>query len=268
MPEPAAPPESRAWLRPELLRSWTEFLLVAALLIAYPIRNSTFGALHGSSKMFLGLLLSDRHMLWSIFWESLVLAVFFFYLQWRGWRPADFKIGLGWQTSAQGVALLFLAWGCSIVAVFALIFTAFHLQTAHPTFLSFVAASSPGLGPGHFHLNWLLMLGAMIVNAFAEELVFMGYIFNQIAARSGPAFALPVTVFLRMACHTYQDPMHLAGIGVLFTVFAVWYWRGRKLWPLIFAHTLLDTTSFTFILLIVHLRQHLGVALVYFNQQF
>jgi hypothetical protein len=92
----------------------------------------------------------------------------------------------------------------------------------------------------------------------------MGYIFNQIAARRSPALALPVTIFLRLACHTYQDPMHLAGIGVLFTFFAVWYWLGRKLWPLIFAHILLDTTSFSLILLLAQLRRHLGVALVYF----
>jgi membrane protease YdiL (CAAX protease family) len=259
-----APPETRAWLRPELLRSWTEFLFVAALLIAYPVRNSTWGALHGSSREFILLLLNNHHMLWSIFVESLALAAFFFYLSWRGWRPADFKIGLGWGTSAQGVALLFLAWGGSIVAVFTFVFAAFHLQTAHPNFLSFLTASMPALGTADFHLNWLLMFAAMIINAFAEELIFMGYIFNQIAARRSPAIALPATIFLRLACHTYQDPIHLAGIGVLFTIFAVWYWFGRRLWPLILAHILLDTTSFSLILLLAHLRRHLGVALVYF----
>jgi membrane protease YdiL (CAAX protease family) len=269
MPEIVPAPDSRRdWLRPELLSSWSEFLLVSALLIVLPIRSSTLAAFHGSSKQFLLLLLDDRHMLWSIFCESLVLAGFLYYLHKRGWRPADFKIGLGWLTSAQGIILLGIAWLCSIAAVVTLLTGAFYLQTAHPTFPAFVMANSPSLGSGTPHLHWALMFVAMVVNAFAEELVFMGYIFNQIAARRGPVVALVVTVFLRLACHTYQDPMHLAGIGVLFTFFALAYWNLRKLWPLIFAHLLLDTLSFTLVLVLMALRQHLGVALVYFGQQF
>ena len=44
----SAPPP-RPWLRPELIRSWGEFVIVAALVMALPIRNSTVAALHGSS---------------------------------------------------------------------------------------------------------------------------------------------------------------------------------------------------------------------------
>ena len=250
---------TRTWLRPELLRSWTEFLLVAALLIGFPIRNSTRGALHGSSGHFFELLLNNSHMLGSIVAESSALALFLWYLHRRGWRPADLKIGIGWRTSAEGVALLLLGWGGAIVTVMTAMFIAFHLQTAQPTFLSFLMSVSPKFGPGGIHLNWFIMLVAMIINAFAEELVFMGYIFNNVAARRGPAIALVVTIFLRVACHTYQDPMHLAGIAVLFTIFAIWYWFGRKLWPLIFAHTLLDTTSFSLIQLLENFRERLGL---------
>ena len=68
----------------------------------------------------------------------------------------------------------------------------------------------------------------------------MGYIVNQLAARWGPGAALVVTVFLRVPA-TPTRTRSLAGIVVLFTIFAAWYWRVRKLWPLVFAHMLLDS---------------------------
>jgi membrane protease YdiL (CAAX protease family) len=247
MLEPPPIPTSRAWLRPALLKSWTEFVIVAALLMALPICSSTIGALHGSSSHFVQLLLTDNHMLWTIFWEATVLAVFFAYLAWRGWKPADFHIGLGWRTSGQGVGLLLLAYLGAVNTLMSLIALAYFLRTNQDTAFSFLLSLSPHLQRHTIHISWLVIIVAMIINAFLEELVCMGYIFNQLAARRGPRVALVVTVFLRMACHTYQDPIHLAGIGVLFSIFALWYWKSRRLWPLIFAHILLDLGSTTFI---------------------
>jgi membrane protease YdiL (CAAX protease family) len=246
MSEPPPIPVSRVWLRPALLRSWTEFVIVAALLMALPIRSSTVGALHGSSSHFVELLLTDHNMLWTIFWEATVLSVFFAYLAWRGWKPTDFHIGLGWRTSLRGIELLVLGYLGATATLAILIALAYRLLAGHRTFFSFLQALSPHLQPHTIHLSWLVIIVAMIINAFLEELVCMGYIFNQLAARRGPRVALVVTVFLRMACHTYQDPIHLAAIGVLFTIFALWYWKGRRLWPLIFAHILLDLGTAAF----------------------
>ena len=50
-------------------------------------------------------------------------------------------------------------------------------------------------------------------------------------------------MLIRVACHTYQDPVHLVGIALLFTIYGLVYSRVRKLWPLIFAHLVLDITS-------------------------
>ena len=68
----------------------------------------------------------------------------------------------------------------------------------------------------------------MVVNAFAEEIVFMGYIFNQLAARRGPAVALrghplppasPATP-TRTRCTSPAS-------ASLFTLFALAYWLDR-----------------------------------------
>jgi uncharacterized protein len=237
----SSPP--RPWLRPELLRSWTEYLVAAALMMVLPIRSSTSAALRGSSGHFTQLLLTNTNMLRSIFWEVLLLVVFLLYLKWRGWTPADLRIGIGWWTSLQGVALLFLAYLGAIATLYTLTFATYLLESQNRSFTSVLASVSPHIAPGSIHFNWALVIFWMILNAFLEELICMGYIFNQLAARHGPLAALLFTVFLRAACHTYQDPIHLGGIVVLFIVFAAGYWYVRKLWPLIFAHILLDLGS-------------------------
>ena len=43
-----------------------------------------------------------------------------------------------------------------------------------------------------------------------------------------------------MLCHTYQGFVHMAGVGTLFLIYGLVYWRTRNLWILIFAHALLD----------------------------
>jgi membrane protease YdiL (CAAX protease family) len=242
-PSLPGPPRSNGWLRPELISSWTEFVIIAALLLVLPIRNSTVAALGGSSGHFMQMLLSNDRLLWAVYGESLLLGFFLLYLRWRGWTPADLRIGLGWGTSAQGILLLIATESAVVLTVFGLMGVVYRLQTAYHTYLSFLLAMSPHIAPHSIHLSWPVIFVAMILNAFLEEIICMGYIFNQLAARWGPAAALGVTVFLRVACHTYQDPIHLVGIGVLFSIYGVWYWQTRQLWPLIFAHLLLDIIS-------------------------
>jgi membrane protease YdiL (CAAX protease family) len=240
-PLTAEPP--RPWLRPELVRSWREFVIVAALVMAIPIRNSTVAALHGSSSHFMQMFMADSRLDWAIFFESLLLAFFLYYLHWRGWRPADLRIGLGWFTTLEGLGLYFATFIVTSVFVFALLGVLFELQTTWRTFGDYLTSIAPHIDHDSIHLSWGVIVISMIINAFLEEIVCMGYIFNQLAVRRGPMVALIVTVLIRAACHTYQDPVHLAGIALLFTLYGVFYCWARKLWPLIFAHLVLDIVS-------------------------
>ena len=59
-----------------------------------------------------------------------------------------------------------------------------------------------------------------------------------------PAVALLGTALLRGSYHLYQG--FGGGLGNLVTgiVFALWWMRTRRLWPLVLAHTLLDVVAF------------------------
>jgi membrane protease YdiL (CAAX protease family) len=242
-PDVPPPVPARDWLRPELLRSWGEFVLMAAVALAIPIWSSTRAAFQGSSHDFMQMIASNHTLIRECAWEATFLSFFVLYLAWRGWKPADLRIRIGWQSSAQGIALLIASEVAVVVALFAAMGIGYALENTHHPFVSFVLSFSPHLPPHSIHVSWPVILVSMTVNAFLEEITCMGYIFNQLAARCGPGAALFVTVFLRVACHTYQDPFHLAAIAVLFSIYAAFYWYARKLWPLIFAHLLLDIIS-------------------------
>ena len=250
MPVTAPAPAGRGWLRPELLRSWGEFVGMTALVLALPIGNSTRGAFLGTSHNFMQLIASDRELIRSVVWEAAFLAFFLLYLSWRGWKVADLRVGVGLMTTLEGLGLYIAG---DIVAILALVVTiglALAVQTGQPNPAAFIASIEPHIPPHSVHVSWLAIGAAMTLNAYFEEITCMGFIFAQVAERRGPAVALVVTVFLRAACHTYQDPFHLAGIVLLFTLYGLVYWWTRKLWPLIFAHLLLDIVSISLLKLL------------------
>lgn len=231
------------WLRPELVAPWWEVILVGAAFIGPFIWTSAWAALHGSNHKYVTLLLSDNHLLWNGVIESGLLAIFLLFLCWRGWTPADFKIAPGWISSVQGFGLLITVQIASSVTVIGLLLLLFLGQTRFSSFMPFLASQAPHLKLHSLDVSWAVMVPAMVLNAYFEELICMGYLFTQIAAKQGPLAALLLTVLVRMSCHTYQDQVHLLGIGVVFLLFGVWYWRTQNLWPLIFAHALLDLFS-------------------------
>jgi membrane protease YdiL (CAAX protease family) len=244
-PDVPPPVPTRDWLRPELLRSWGEFVLMATVALAIPIWNSTHAAFHGSSHDFVQMLASDGTLIRECAWEATFLSFFVLYLAWRGWKPADLRIRIGWFSSMQGIGLLIGGYVAMLFTLSGAIGIGYALSGGHRSFLSFFLTLTPHLPPHSIHVSWLLILVSMTVNAFMEEITCMGFIFNQLAARRGPGVAFFGTIFLRVACHTYQDPFHLAAIAMLFSLYAVFYWYTRKLWPLIFAHLLLDIISFS-----------------------
>jgi membrane protease YdiL (CAAX protease family) len=237
----------RPWLRPELVASWGEIAGVLLVLFAPFVATSAWAASRGSQTHFVQTLLSNRHLLLNGALEASILGLGLVYFHLRGWKPADLRIRPGVSSSLQGVGLLPLTLGANALVVFSLFWLLYvHQYRDHtlPGFLRFIIANSPQLH--HLHagdLSWPVLVVAMILNAYLEEIVCTAYAFNQFAAKHGPLFALVLIVALRTACHTYQGVIHALGIGSAFLIYGLWYWRTRNLWTLIFAHALLDLVS-------------------------
>jgi membrane protease YdiL (CAAX protease family) len=111
-------------------------------------------------------------------------------------------------------------------------------------YVAVLMAESPHLKPHSLDISWMLIVIVSVVNAFLEELVFVGYAFNQLAAWRGPVFAQLVMAFLRMLLHTYKGPLPMLGIGAFSIIYGEAYCRLRRLWPLILGHALTDLVAF------------------------
>jgi membrane protease YdiL (CAAX protease family) len=196
-------------------------------------------------------LLSDRALLLNGLMEAAILGLGLLYLHRRGWRPADLRIRPGGLSSLEGLGLVPLAFAANTTVVFSLFVLLFFTQKSEPNFLRFVLELSPQMTHLELgHLSWGVMVAAMVLNAFLEEIVCTSYAFNQFAAKRGPLFALLLVVLLRMACHTYQGPVHMLGIGAVFFVFGAWYGWRRNVWTIVFAHALIDLASMSFLKLL------------------
>ncbi|MBX6749745.1 MAG: CPBP family intramembrane metalloprotease [Micromonosporaceae bacterium] len=82
-------------------------------------------------------------------------------------------------------------------------------------------------------------------NGLLEEVVVVGYLITRLRQTGwGVAAAVAFSSLLRGTYHLYQGFGAFAGNVVMGVIFAVFFVRTKRLWPLILAHTLLDVVAF------------------------
>ncbi|ACV76649.1 CPBP family intramembrane glutamic endopeptidase [Nakamurella multipartita] len=90
-----------------------------------------------------------------------------------------------------------------------------------------------------------VLIGAAIENGFLEEVLVVGYLITRLEQLKLPGWAaIGISAGLRGSYHLYQGFGGFLGNAVMGVVFAWWFRRTRRLWPLIIAHSLLDIFSF------------------------
>jgi membrane protease YdiL (CAAX protease family) len=97
------------------------------------------------------------------------------------------------------------------------------------------------------HVWWaipVLVLSA-IQNAVLEEVVVVGYLLTRLRQLGWTtATMIAASALLRGSYHLYQGFGAFVGNAVMGVVFALFFLRTGRLWPLIVAHTILDVVSF------------------------
>jgi membrane protease YdiL (CAAX protease family) len=237
------PVEAEVSARPELIVPWWEIMAVAVPMLGVGILLSAyFDLTHPPGSFY--LLISDRFFLFNAAFQSGMLSAFLLFLHWRGWRPEDLRIRIGWISTLRGLELLVFTYG-GFWAVAQ--FSQFMLRVMGPTPYDFLAQlfipEHRVFPPSGIHLAWITLLVGTVINAFYEEIIYMGYGFNLWAAKYGPRTAVLFSILARLSVHTYQGTEHLLPIGMWAVIFGVWYRYHRKLWHLIFAHLMLDMIS-------------------------
>lgn len=134
-----------------------------------------------------------------------------------------------------------VGWGVALTAVIGIPGLALYLGAVATGFNLQVSAS--GLTETWWRPFVLVLAAAG--NGAAEEILVVGYLLVRLRQIGvPPAVALVGTALLRGSYHLYQGFGGGLGNLVMGLVFALWWMRTRRLWPLILAHTLLDVGAF------------------------
>jgi len=83
------------------------------------------------------------------------------------------------------------------------------------------------------------IIAAAIVNGVYEEFFLLGFVMPMLA-RHGGSFAVGLTVLLRVLYHVYQGPHGAVSVAIFGVVLGAYYWRTRRLWPVVCAHVIAD----------------------------
>ena len=134
-----------------------------------------------------------------------------------------------------------LRWTLALTAVIGIPGLALYLGAVAAGFNLQVAAS------GLTETWWrpIVLVLAAAGNGAAEEILVVGYLLIRLRQLGvPPAVALIGTALLRGSYHLYQGFGGGLGNLAMGILFALWWMRTRRLWPLILAHTLLDVVAF------------------------
>lgn len=160
--------------------------------------------------------------------EISMLAVIAALLYLRGWRWWQFNLRITSWGSAAGAGLA--------VADY-LVYSLLFVLLFEPVFPESVALYPEEVVES---LHPVTVVIFSIVNGFYEELLVVGYVYLALAARYGFNVALSASTALRLLYHLYQGPIAVIAILPMGLLFFWLYARYRRLWPLVFAHILLD----------------------------
>jgi membrane protease YdiL (CAAX protease family) len=89
-------------------------------------------------------------------------------------------------------------------------------------------------------LSLATVLLVSTINPLFEEIFVCGYVISALARTRGLSFAINVSKAVRLAYHLYQGTAGVVNIIPLGFIFAYWYARTGRLWPVIVAHALFD----------------------------
>jgi membrane protease YdiL (CAAX protease family) len=173
--------------------------------------------------------ISQQHLEFLLVYESITLALVCSLLYVRGWTVE--RIGLG-PTARETLIGLGLVLAFYVVYVF--VWWIAQVAGFRPNYL------------GHYQtlvssrLSLPVTASVCVVNPVYEETFLCGYIITTAKGMNRTAAGVNVSVAVRLACHLYQGGVGVLGIVPVGLIFAWWYARTGRLWPLFVAHALMD----------------------------
>lgn len=213
---PETPRRSRFVMTEDFAELWLVLWVCGGFFVASSILHLVQGAV---------VVLDTSHVLMLVGYEALLAVAFIPFLRSRGWTVQ--------RVTARLEALDILRAAALFIALYVLVRGARGASS-----LAGISSNTVGV---HMtaSLPWLAIALASVVNPVFEEFLYLGYLFNALK-QYGPLIAAFAAVCLRVAIHVYQGPGAVAEHVVIAIVLTAYYFRTRRLWPVIMAHGLMD----------------------------
>ncbi|MDJ0716685.1 MAG: type II CAAX endopeptidase family protein [Prochloraceae cyanobacterium] len=204
------------------LPPFLEFFIVIFITLGNLIISSTSAIIsHISTDRALNLNFQQFSGL--LTYEILTLCLVFLFLKARGWKIKDFNLDISLNLIGAGVVIFAIDY--ILVQIIATILIRLNIIIYPQLTCS---------------LSFLEILAVSIVNPVFEEIIVIGYVFKALEKKYRGWLIIIISTLIRLSYHTYQGSIIIAGILPMGILFSLFYWRSKKLFPLIIAHGLLD----------------------------
>jgi membrane protease YdiL (CAAX protease family) len=200
-----------------------EFAFVITVAFGYFILASVSSVFSAHSQA----QISEAGLQFLVLYELVVLSVLAVFLAARGWDLQ--QLGLMLARSDPGAALVL-----GVVAYVAYAVVWYTLGQSVPG-----ASEIPDdvIEP-NLRIHTVLLVS--VINGLFEEIFVCGYVISALRKTRSVMFAINVSVAIRLTYHLYQGAAGVVSIVPIGLVFAHWYARTGRLWPIAIAHCLLD----------------------------
>ena len=202
----------------------------AALVVSITFGYSVIGSIVAVFNPPTAPHLSNAHLLNLLLWEPALAAVALFVLKANG-NLSSYGLTPSWKGTAEGLALAVVTYAVCILTYMAV----------YPFFPAALQSRPNELVAPDLNLG--LIIAVSIVNPLFEEFFVSGYLITTLEQWRHPWIAINVSVTVRWLYHLYQGPPGVVPILPIGFVFAQWYDRTGRLWPLVVAHALFDYTG-------------------------
>ncbi len=204
------------------LPPFLEFFIVIFITLGNLIISSTSAIIsHISTDRALNLNFQQFSGL--LTYEILTLCLVFLFLKARGWKIKDFNLDISLNLIGAGVVIFAIDY--ILVQIIATILIRLNIIIYPQLTCS---------------LSLLEILAVSIFNPVFEEIIVIGYVFKALEKKYRGWLIIIISTLIRLSYHTYQGSIIIAGILPMGILFSLFYWRSKKLFPLIIAHGLLD----------------------------
>jgi len=176
--------------------------------------------------------ITQRHLIFLLIYESSTLFALGSILYARGWNTKRIGLKITARDTLIGVGLALVTYAAYVVVWWIAVASGIH-----PSFPgSYRELASHGL-------TLPAVAAVSILNPIYEETFLCGYIVTAAKENHRISAGINLSVAIRLVYHLYQGSVGVLGVIPLGLLFALWYARTGRLWPLFVAHALFDATG-------------------------